>query len=261
MAYDGAGFAGWARQPGQRTVQGELERAIGVVLRTPAPTLTVGARTDAGVHAAGQVAHVDIASPVTARRLNGVLPPDVRVRSVTPAAAGFDARFSALWRSYRYRVTDGVPDPLRRHETLAHPRPLGVPAMQSAARRLVGEHDFAAYCRQRSGATTIRTLLRLDVGRSGDLVTLDAEADAFCHSMVRALTGALLAVGDGRRPDGWPAAVLAGGVRDPAVVVAAPHGLTLTAVCYPPDEELALRASATRRVRIATNGSPSPPQT
>jgi len=260
IAYDGAAFSGWAVQPGRRTVQGELQEALGRILRLdPAPELTVAGRTDAGVHARGQVAHVDL--PRTAwdavadsagRRLAGVLPADVRVTSIGPAPEGFDARFSALARRYRYRVGDhpyGV-DPMRRGDTLWHKARLDVAAMNEAARLLTGEHDFAAYCRRREGATTIRRLLRLEWERAEpDLVAATVEADAFCHNMVRALVGAMLAVGDGRRPVEWPAEVLAAGERDSAVHVVPAHGLTLEEVRYPADDELASRARETRRVR------------
>jgi tRNA pseudouridine38-40 synthase len=209
------------------------------------------------VHATGQVAHVDVEPPVDVdalpRRLAGVLPPDVVVRGVSPAAAGFDARFSAAGRTYRYRVTDVAPDPLRRRDTLAWSRPLDVAAMHAAAQRLLGENDFAAYCRPRAGATTVRTLRRLDVSRA-DVVVLEVVADAFCHNQVRAMTGALLAVGDGRRPVHWPGQVLRAGVRDSAVTVAPPHGLTLVRVDYPPDEELAARAAAARTRRTLAAG-------
>ncbi|AEH11206.1 MULTISPECIES: tRNA pseudouridine(38-40) synthase TruA [Protofrankia] len=265
LAYDGTPFAGWARQPGQRTVQGDVEDALMRVARLPAVRLTVAGRTDAGVHARGQVAHVDIPDDVPlgglARRLNGVLDRAVRITALAPAPPGFDARFSALSRRYVYRIGDapyGV-DPLRRHDTLAWPRPLDAERMADAALALVGERDFAAFCRRREGATTVRTLLRLDVARVPDghdgVVVADVEADAFCHSMVRALVGALLAVGEGRRPHHWPADVLARGVRDPAVTVAAPHGLTLVEVRYPPDAELAARAAVTRAVRVPTSPS------
>ncbi len=245
-------------------MQETLESALVRVLRLAEPArLVVAGRTDAGVHATGQVAHVDLAgSPDAARlrrALNGVLPPDVRVRAVTPAPEGFDARFSALSRCYVYRVTDAVPDPLRRNDTLAWPRRLDVDAMNAAAAGLLGEHDFAAYCRRREGATTIRRLLRLDWRRAEDtsddgsiapnVAEATVEADAFCHSMVRALVGAMLAVGEGRRPSGWPREVLLTAVRDPAVSVAPAHGLTLREVRYPVDDELAARAVTTRRVR------------
>ncbi|MCW2942897.1 MAG: tRNA pseudouridine synthase [Actinomycetia bacterium] len=260
ITYDGSDFAGWARQPGQRTVQGCIEEALGRVLRLdPLPMLTVAGRTDAGVHARGQVAHVVI--PVAAysmvngtlpRRLAGLLPPDVRVSGVSVAPEGFDARFSALSRRYVYRVCDdpiGV-EPLRRHDVLWHPRPLNLDRMNAAAALLVGEHDFAAYCRKREGATSIRRLLRYEwVREERRLAVATVEADAFCHSMVRALVGALLIVGDGRRDVAWPAEVLAGRVRDSAVNVAPAHGLSLEEIRYPQDEGLAQRAQETRRVR------------
>ncbi|SNQ49146.1 tRNA pseudouridine synthase A [Frankia canadensis] len=263
IAYDGTPFAGWARQPGRRTVQGDVEDALIRVARLSAVRLTVAGRTDSGVHAVGQVAHVDLPAEVPlgglARRLNGVLDRSIRVTGLAPAPAGFDARFSALSRRYAYRITDAAhgAEPLRRYDTLAWPRPLDVGAMAAAALLLVGEHDFAAFCRRREGATTVRTLLRLDVSRRrpDGVVVADVEADAFCHSMVRALVGGLLAVGDGRRPVGWPVAVLRRGVRDPAVTVAPAHGLTLMEVRYPPDAELAARAEVTRAVRVPTTPS------
>ncbi|MFC5815687.1 tRNA pseudouridine(38-40) synthase TruA [Nonomuraea harbinensis] len=272
LGYDGGGFSGWARQPALRTVQGEIEQALGRILRIAEPVLTVAGRTDAGVHARGQVAHVDVPGEVLVRldgnrphalgtderlsvlvrRLGGVLPPDVRVFRVSVAPEGFDARFSALSRRYAYRVSDaaGGCDPLRRHEVLWHNRPLDLDALNAAAARLLGEHDFAAFCKKREGATTIRELQRLDWAREpGGVLVATVVADAFCHSMVRALVGSLLAAGDGRRPVEWPGQVLAAGVRDTGVHVAPAHGLCLEEVRYPADAELADRASATRRVR------------
>jgi tRNA pseudouridine38-40 synthase len=260
LAYDGAGFSGWARQPGRRTVQDTLEHALSTVLRLPeVPQLTVAGRTDAGVHARRQVAHADLPASVWAdaqasvvRRLAGVLPADLRVWSLAPAAPGFDARFSPLSRRYAYRVcdTEAGPDPLRRHDVLWHRRPLDLGRMNDAAEHLLGEHDFAAFCRRREGATTVRALLALRWERAeGGLAVAAVEADAFCHNMVRALVGSLLAVGEGRRPTQWPSAVLRAGVRDSGVQVAGASGLTLEEVRYPPDDELAARASATRRVR------------
>lgn len=186
------------------------------------------------------------------RRLRGVLPSDVRVHEVQVAPAGFDARFSALSRCYTYGVCDGAagPDPLARHQVLWHRRSLDAARMNEAAQPLLGEHDFAAYCRRRQGASTRRRVIALTWGREPDgLLVATVEADAFCHSMVRALVGALLAVGDGRRPVTWPAQVLATGVRDSSVTVVPPQGLTLARVRYPPDEQLAARAVATRRPR------------
>ncbi len=262
LGYDGTGFSGWARQPGQRTVQGTLEDALARVLGlAEPPALTVAGRTDAGVHARGQVAHADIAAdrwadagPSAVRRLARLLPPDVRVHRLAPAPPGFDARFSAIWRRYAYRVCDDPSqgDPLARHVTLWYRSPLDVAAMNEAARRLLGEHDFAAFCRRRDGASTVRTLLRLDWARSGPaLAEATVVADAFCHNMVRALVGALLKVGDGSRPPGWAAQVLATGVRDPAVPVVGPHGLCLEEVGYPADAGLAARATAARNLRPA----------
>jgi len=241
--------------------------ALGRVLRLAAPPkLTVAGRTDAGVHARGQVIHLDVpvaawsdTADQAAARLAGVLPADVRVRAAAPAPAGFDARFSALWRRYAYRVCDdqAAADPLRRHETLWSFRRLDLAAMNEAARRCLGEHDFAAFCRRREGATTIRALRTLD-WRRDDYGTAIATvvADAFCHNMVRALVGALLAVGEGRRPPGWPAAVLAAAVRDPAVRVVPAHGLCLEEVHYPPPGQLAAQALTARTLRAVSPSSP-----
>lgn len=256
LTYDGTDFGGWAAQPGRRTVQGELDRAL-VVLAPTAPRLTVAGRTDAGVHARGQVAHVDLPpavaeDPLLLRRLNGLLPNDVRVRAAFRAPAGFDARFSALSRTYGYRVADGarLADPLRRREVLSWPRPLSVEAMQAASVGLLGEHDFAAYCRRRQGATTVRALLALTWERNdAGLAVMTVTADAFCRSMVRSLVGAMLAVGEGRRPPEWPASLLALGARADDVKVAPPHALVLERVDYPPDDELLARQALTRNVR------------
>lgn len=285
LAYDGTAFSGWARQPSLRTVQGVLEDALATVLRTaahgvPSPHVTVAGRTDAGVHARGQVAHVDVDAAVleavrgrsapTAQaalvsRLAGVLPPDLVVHRVTTAPDGFDARFAALRRRYAYRICDdsGARDPLSRAHVLWHRRPLDVGAMDAAARSLVGRHDFAAYCKPREGATTIRTLERFTWSRPEDgadagLVVALVQADAFCHSMVRALVGASVAVGEGRRPVGWPADLLAGRRRDAGAHVVAAHGLTLEEVGYPPDDELAERAVRTRARREAHDVDPAP---
>ncbi len=260
LAYDGAEFSGWARQRSRRTVQGELESAITTVLRLPEPVeLTVAGRTDAGVHARGQVAHVDLPQEVWAResgkllrRLAGRLPHDVRVWRVGEAPPGFNARFSAIWRRYAYRVGDhpGGVDPLLRGHVLWHDRPVDVNLMNEAATLLLGEHDFAAYCKKREGATTIRRLLELHWERTADgLAVATVRADAFCHNMVRALVGAMILVGDGHRPVGFPGEVLAGKVRHSAVNVVRPHGLTLEEVGYPAAELLAARAVEARNKR------------
>jgi tRNA pseudouridine38-40 synthase len=274
LAYDGTEYAGWASQPGLRTVQGQLEAGLGAVLRlTPSPRVVVAGRTDSGVHARGQVAHVDLPAAALAgltardgatgavvlvRRLAGVLPDDLVVRAATLAPAGFDARFAALRRRYAYRVVDRTEfrDPLTRGQVLWHRRALDAEAMNAAAAQLVGLHDFAAFCRAREGATTIRTLevfewQRQLTGPDRGLVVARVEADAFCHSMVRALVGACLAVGEGKREVGWPAELLAG--RERTAAVAPAHGLTLEQVTYPPDAELAVRANRTRARRELTD--------
>jgi len=267
LSYDGTEFSGWAAQPAQRTVEGVLSETLGHVLRLPGPArLTVAGRTDSGVHARGQVAHADVPADAWAthaeaalRRLSRALPPDIRVRVIAPAPEGFDARFSPLWRRYAYRICDDLAaaDPLRRRDTLWNPRPLDLAAMNEAAALLLGEHDFAAFCRKREGATTIRALRRLDWERDAQGVAVGrVVADAFCHNMVRSLVGALLPVGEGSRPVTWPAAVLAATVRDPAVRVVSPHGLSLEEVCYPPAADLAARAALTRRVRVAEEETP-----
>jgi tRNA pseudouridine38-40 synthase len=257
VAYDGTAYAGWARQLDRPSVQGAIEDALATLLRAPAPRLTVAGRTDAGVHARGQVAHVDVSpelaqDPLLRRKLNGLLAQDIRIRRVAGAPPGFDARFSAISRTYCYRIADGAElvDPLRRHEVYVVPRPLDLDAMRAACPAMLGVHDFAAYCRRREGATTVRGLLRLDWERDVDgLAVMTVQADAFCHSMVRSLVGAFLAVGEGRREPDWPASLLTLVARATDVVVVPPHGLVLEAVEYPPDEELLSRQGVTRNLR------------
>jgi tRNA pseudouridine38-40 synthase len=270
LGYDGSDFHGWATQPGLRTVQEVVEEALRVVLAMPAPpVLTVAGRTDAGVHARGQVAHADV--PVDAwtrgaeaafRRMGRLLPTDVRLWSIAAAPSGFDARFSALWRRYSYRVCDDPAraDPLRRRDTLWYRHRLDTDRMNEAARACLGEHDFAAFCRRRDGATSIREVLALDWGRDErGIAVATVTADAFCHNMVRALTGALLSVGDGSKPVQWFADILAARRRDPAVQVAPPHPLCLEEVGYPDAAQLAARAILTRRSRQRHHGEPASP--
>lgn len=254
IAYDGTEFRGWAAQPGLRTVEGELTTALATVLRVDRVAVVCAGRTDAGVHARAQVVHCDVdsAPPSMARRLNGLLPRDVRVRRLAQAPAGFDARFGALWRRYAYRIADAADlvDPLVRSHVLTWPRPLDLDAMNESSALLTGRHDFASFCRRREGASTIRTLLDLSWSRDpAGLAVAAVRADAFCHTMVRSLVGCLLAVGDGRRPPSWPGRILHAGARDPSVTVARAHGLTLEEVAYPRDEELAARAEVTRARR------------
>ncbi len=243
-------------QPTRRTVCGVLVEALSTVLRTPV-ALTVAGRTDAGVHATGQVAHADLPADVDSawlvRRLARILPSDVRVRAVTPVPAEFDARFSAMRRHYRYRVATAAygAEPLRARDTLSWPHGVDLDAVRAASQLLLGEHDFAAFCKRRDGATTVRALQQLDWSDpdADGVVTAAVAADAFCHSMVRSLVGALLDVGRARRAPDWPGALLLRGERVSDVSVAPAHGLTLVAVDYPPDDELAARVDVTRRLR------------
>ncbi|WP_420751113.1 tRNA pseudouridine(38-40) synthase TruA [Rhodococcus sp. O3] len=257
IAYDGTDFSGWARQPGLRTVCGEIEERLSAIVRTPV-LLTVAGRTDAGVHASGQVAHVDV--PTSAlpedpsrwvRRLARFLPKDVRVTAISIAPEHFDARFSAIRRHYEYRVTTAVygAQPLRARDTVAWPKAVDLDAMQRASASLLGLHDFAAFCKRREGATTVRELQRYEWTRDGDILTAHVSADAFCWSMVRSLVGAALAVGEGRRTVEWMTGLLDERERAASVAVAPAHGLSLVGVDYPADEDLAARNAATREVR------------
>jgi tRNA pseudouridine38-40 synthase len=275
IAYQGTDLNGWARQPGQRTVQGELESALATIFRRhgDAPILTVAGRTDAGVHAVGQVAHVDLtasqvaillrrrgkqhvtdAGAALARRVNGILGPvpDIVVSRAIVAAEGFDARFSAIWRRYEYRVADSASmrDPLQRHRTTWVPNELDVEAMDEAAVSLLGLHDFASYCKPRDRATTIRTLLDFGWRRDADGVLLaEVKADAFCHSMVRSLVGACVSVGEGKLPPDDVVTLRDERARSNAFKVMPARGLTLIQVGYPDDVGLAIRAELTRALR------------
>ena len=346
IAYDGTHFRGWAVQPGLRTVQGTIESALARILGGQ-PRLVVAGRTDAGVHASGQVAHLDLdeaqvirlrsaarrggavahdggavahdgsaaahdssisvhagaegrrvavsaeqtagvmrpqaaapdpdaatdataASPGTAAdeatettaaaaarlaaRIRGVLGAysDVAVQRTSLAPEGFDARFSAVWRRYAYRVADADAgyDPLERHRTTTVRGSVNEGAMDAAARSLIGLHDFAAYCKPREESTTIRTLLEFDWRRDAEgVLVANVKADAFCHSMVRALVGACVAVGQGRLGVEDVAAIRDRAERTNEFTVLAARGLTLTEVGYPLDELLGARAEQTRARR------------
>ncbi|WP_375423675.1 tRNA pseudouridine(38-40) synthase TruA [uncultured Friedmanniella sp.] len=263
ISYDGAGFSGWARQPDLRTVQGELETWVTQILRLGTPaTLVCAGRTDTGVHARGQVAHVDLPADalgdgaVLQRRLARVLPGDLLVRAVRPAPPGFDARFAAVWRRYVYRLADaGTPlEPLLRHQVVAVPVALDLDRLAAAAPVLLGLRDFGAFCKRREGATSIRTLLELHArrvvhGPSAGVLELTVRADAFCHSMVRSLVGALISVGSGQRDLAWLERVTATAARASDVQVMPAHGLTLEEVGYPPDDQLLTRSREARTVR------------
>ena len=280
IAYDGSGFNGWSRQPGLRTVQGVLEEALHTLFRRhePVPTLTVAGRTDAGVHALGQVAHLDLtvdqvdallrprkprnaaddadAAAALRRRLTGILgaaDADVVVASVELAEPGFDARFSALWRRYEYRIADAAApkNPMTRSSTLWYPAALEADQMDAAAGTLLGLHDFAAYCKPREGATTIRTLQEFSWRRDADgVLVARLQADAFCHSMVRALVGACVAVGEGKLERDDLVLLRDVGARTSAFKVMPAKGLTLMEVGYPHGAELAARAEQTRARRV-----------
>lgn len=269
LSYDGTAFSGWAAQPRLRTVEGALSGALTTVLRSPEPVrLVVAGRTDAGVHARGQVAHADVdpdawgalrgrsgrsAEDSAATRLRGILGADAAIRRVSRAPDGFDARYSALCRRYLYRICDdpAAVDPLRRHDTVLLRGPLDVARMNQAARTLLGLHDFAAFCKRRHGATTVRTLLDHRWERAPDgTVEATVVADAFCHSMVRALVGAVVPVGEGRVAVDVPREVLAGRARDARVRVMPPHGLSLEEVVYPADTHVAARARESRTRRV-----------
>lgn len=267
LSYDGTDFHGWATQPRLRTVQGTLESALATVLRVPEARVVCAGRTDTGVHARGQVAHVDVEAlpplrtsseevPVDTlrRRLNGLLPDDLRLRSIREVPESFDARFSATWRRYAYRIADAVEhqDPLTRNHVMHHPRPLDIAAMNEAAALLLGLQDFASFCKQREGATTIRTLQTMSWARVDGIAEATVKADAFCHHMVRALVGCMVVVGEGRRPAAWAGEVLQGRERSPMAALVAARGLTLEEVGYPDEEEFGDQADRTRARREAS---------
>lgn len=259
VRYDGTAFSGWAGQRGRRTVQGELELWLGRVLALrQSPRLVCAGRTDAGVHARGQVVHVDLPGAALSdpgalrRRLARALPPDLAVTAIRRAPAAFDARFAAIWRRYCYRIADldTVPDPLRRGFVTTLPRRIDVDLLNETAPALLGLRDFGAFCRRREGATTVRTLLQLGAARDAEnVVEVSVRADAFCHSMVRCLVGALVEVAAGRRSTDWLGAVTAAAVRRSEIPVLPAHGLTLEEVGYPPDDLLAARVAESQAVR------------
>ena len=251
LAYDGTNFSGWAKQPDRRTVQEEFERAFSTVSRHQCETIVAG-RTDAGVHATAQIIHVDV--PVgtdqidLAYRLNRLLDTDIRVLEIEEAPEGFHARFSALRRHYQYQIVDGnrAINPLDRYDRASWYRPLDLDRLNEASSLLLGEHDFAAFCKFREGATTIRTLETFNWERKADgLLVAQVVADAFCYSMVRNLVGAAVCVAEGRFEPSWIAEMLANRQRISDSMVFPPEGLTLVQVDYPNNAQLLARAALT----------------
>ena len=263
LAYDGTDFSGWAKQPGLRTVQGEILRALEQIFGTSKEDfgIRVAGRTDAGVHADHQVCHIDISSEqlsrlgrsdFSAKRLNGLLPDDVRILSVATAPAGFDARFSATGRSYRFLLADSScqPDPKRSRYSLEVKGELDLERMNRAAKNLIGLKDFGAFCRPREGATTIRELRKLVVQRLQDqVIEVSLKADAFCHNMVRAIVGSLIAVGLGKLTPEELAEIQVTAKRVSKFKVVDAKGLSLSGISYPEDSELANQAEKARNKR------------
>lgn len=251
LAYDGTNFYGWGKQPDRRSVQEEVEKAIAILSQSKIDSIVAG-RTDAGVHATGQVIHVDVPESINldeiAYKLNRILDTDVRVMGVSIAPPAFHARFSALRRHYTYRILDAnkVIPPLHRYDVASWYKPLAVEQLNEASKLLLGDHDFAAYCKFREGATTIRQLQRFEWVRDSEgYLVGDIVADAFCYSMVRNLVGAVVCVADGRFGPEWIQETLANKVRVSDSLVFPACGLTLRQVDYPSDSELLERAAKT----------------
>ena len=268
LSYDGTNYSGWAKQPDQRTVQGEIEAAIARFIRVEARTVVAG-RTDAGVHATGQVLHVDIPESLSATRydpdkdpldpdhfgyrLNQILDEDIRIQSVTIAPANFDARFSAIARHYRYKLLDGnqLLAPLQRFDAATWFRPLDIALMNQASAAVLGKHDFLTFCRYREGGTTLRTLLEFEWSRDQDgFAVCTIAADGFGWNMVRNLVGAAVCVGEGRFSPTWMKEILMAKARVADSYVFPAKGLTLVGVDYPSTDELASLVAFTPDTRI-----------
>ena len=261
IAYDGSDFFGWGGQPDRRTIQDLVEGAFSTISQVKVDSIVAG-RTDAGVHATGQVIHVDLPEQLFTSefsyqdlqyKLNRILDEDVRIMAITPAPAGFHARFSALRRYYSYKIIDSnrVIPPLARRDITSWYRPLDFALLNEASTRLLGHHDFAAFCKFREGGTTIRTLERYQWARDSDGVLIaDVVADAFCYSMVRNLIGAVICVADARKEAAWLGELLANKERVSDSLVFPARGLTLYKVDYPDDNQLLERAEKTIAKRI-----------
>ncbi len=257
LAYDGTDFSGWAIQPGLRTVEGELKKALEVIFDEIRSGLRVAGRTDSGVHALAQVVHIDLSETQAKRvksglpkKLNALLPRDIRIHNFAQAPEGFDARFSAEGREYQYRINQSeLENPLSGRNQLWHKYPLNVKAMQEASQVLIGLHDFAAFCKPRPGSTTIRELKRLEISNLENEIVIELEADAFCHNQVRSIVGALIAVGEAKLSKQDLSEILNGKKRIGKFKVVGPEGLSLKAVNYPADDLLAQQAEKTKNMR------------
>ena len=256
IAYDGTNFYGWGAQPDRRTIQDLVEEAISRISRVDTESIVAG-RTDAGVHATGQVIHVDVPDVIFdgelnyidfRYKLNRILDEDVRVMEISDAPEGFHARFSALRRIYTYKILDAneVIPPLSRYDVAPWYRPLDVDLMNKASALVLGHHDFAAFCKFKEGGTTLRTLEKYEWRRSDEgLLVADVVADAFCYSMVRNLVGAVVCVADGRQSPAWIEQLLANKERVSDSLVFPARGLTLYQVDYPSNDQLLERAKIT----------------
>ena len=256
LAYDGTNYAGWGIQPDLRTVQSTVQEVVGLVLRLGGPASTfVAGRTDAGVHARGQVVHVDVPESThidfyrNIYSINGILPADIRLRAMTYAPEGFDARFSADARRYTYSIADTIADPITRNHVVGYWLPMNVAALNEASAKLIGVHDFTTFCRRSALSTSIRDLQIFSWERTDFGVKATIQADAFCHTMVRSLVGALVPVGDGREDVDFPRRALEARDRLAQVVTMPAHGLVLEEVLYPPDDQLQARQDITRARR------------
>ncbi len=257
VAYDGKNFSGWGMQPDQRTVQGAIEDAFTQIIGGPRTVVQCAGRTDAGVHATGQVMHLDVPLNWSERladlayKVNAILDDDVVIKGLLHTNQNFDARFAALSRSYTYFIKEGLRDPLTRDRVYQHRNYLDVTAMNEASQVLIGLHDFSAFCKKTDYGTSIRNLKTFTWTRTpDDLIRVDITSDAFCYSMVRALVGAVISIGEGKRTKEWLADYLARGERDFGVFMAPAHPLTLVNVEYPPEEEFASRIEKTLKTRL-----------
>jgi tRNA pseudouridine38-40 synthase len=258
LAYDGSDFSGWAIQPGLRTVEGALVGVLEVIFGQLEHGLRVAGRTDAGVHALGQVVHVDLSEdqakrikPGLPKKLNAMLSRDIRISSIQSAPQGFHARFSATSREYRYRINQSAfENPLTGRYQLWHRHPLDANSMHVAGQKLKGLHDFGAFCKPRAGSTTIRELKKLKVSKTKDEIWIDLQADAFCHNQVRSIVGALVAIGEGKLSADRLMEILEQKKRVSEFKVVGPEGLTLMRVNYPKDHLLARQAEKARNLRI-----------